>query len=221
MERYDIPGLRISEVARRTGTTTSLLRAWESRHGILAPTRTEGGQRLYSERDVDCVRLVQKWVSEGWSVGGAVARLSATGDQTAAASEDGVEDDPARGGARTGTGGSRDVLDPLEHVDPEALRAAYQTVRAILRATAPVEVRDALVGVVERLGGTVGPAATQDANVIPVDLSCGEGPPLLPRAEPASVARMRLEAVLPSLVEDGLSVVRRLRLARTTAKHTV
>ena len=48
--------------------------------------------------------------------------------------------------------------------------------------------------------------------VLPVDLAFGEGPPLLPRAPSPSVARMRLEAVLPLVMEDARIVVHRLQL---------
>lgn len=42
---------RIGELARRTGTSTDLLRVWERRYGLLQPSRTAGGFRLYSEAD--------------------------------------------------------------------------------------------------------------------------------------------------------------------------
>lgn len=48
--------LRISEVARRVGISSSALRAWEAL-GLLAPQRTESRYRLYSEADV---RLLQR-----------------------------------------------------------------------------------------------------------------------------------------------------------------
>jgi hypothetical protein len=53
----------------------------------------------------------------------------------------------------------------------------------------------------------------QDDTVMPVDLAFGEGPPLLPRAPSPSVARMRLEAILPFLIEDARIVVHRLQLS--------
>lgn len=115
----------------------------------------------------------------------------------------------------------RSLLDALAAVDAYAVVAAYEAVRDLLRASNPVEVRDTLVGLVERLGGQVGEAALQDDTVMPVDLAFGEGPPLLPRAPSTSVARMRLEAVLPLLVEDARVLVHRLQLStRTdTASH--
>src|SRR5215210_5339101 len=88
----EIAGIRIGEVARRTGTTTSLLRAWEGRHGVLVPARSAGGQRLYSERDVARVRLVQQLMAEGWSIVGAVARLRQTGALPPDASETSADD---------------------------------------------------------------------------------------------------------------------------------
>jgi hypothetical protein len=106
----------------------------------------------------------------------------------------------------------RPVLDALAGIDAYAVLAAYETVRDLLRATDAGQVRDILAGLVQRLGGEVGEAAPQDDTVMPVDLAFGEGPPLLPRAPSPSVARMRLEAVLPFVLEDARIVVRRLQL---------
>jgi len=48
----DVPAdLRIGELARRTGVSTELLRAWERRYGLLRPERSSGGYRLYSAED--------------------------------------------------------------------------------------------------------------------------------------------------------------------------
>ena len=41
--------LRIGELSRRVGVSTELLRAWERRYGLLSPTRTAGGFRLYGD----------------------------------------------------------------------------------------------------------------------------------------------------------------------------
>ena len=43
--------LRIGELARRTGVSPELLRAWERRYGLLMPERSSGGYRLYSAED--------------------------------------------------------------------------------------------------------------------------------------------------------------------------
>ncbi|MDX6536087.1 MAG: MerR family transcriptional regulator, light-induced transcriptional regulator, partial [Gaiellales bacterium] len=47
---------RIGELSRRVGVSAELLRAWERRYGLLAPTRTEGGFRLYGDEDERRVR---------------------------------------------------------------------------------------------------------------------------------------------------------------------
>lgn len=43
----------IRVVAQRTGLTPATLRAWERRYGVVEPHRSDGGQRLYSDRDVE------------------------------------------------------------------------------------------------------------------------------------------------------------------------
>src|SRR6202171_6526754 len=55
-ERGERLKLRISEVARRIGISSSALRAWETL-GLVAPQRTASRYRLYTERDV---RLLQR-----------------------------------------------------------------------------------------------------------------------------------------------------------------
>ena len=62
-------------VARRTGLSASVLRAWERRYEAVKPGRSEGGQRLYSEDDVHRLVLLSRLVEEGQSIG-RVAALS-------------------------------------------------------------------------------------------------------------------------------------------------
>jgi len=60
------PGfLRIGELAKRTGVSPELLRAWEQRYGLLEPARTSGGFRLYSAADEARVQRMQRLVSGG------------------------------------------------------------------------------------------------------------------------------------------------------------
>ena len=59
--------LRIGELARRTGVATELLRAWERRYGLLAPTRTASGYRLYSTEDVARVGRMRQLLGSGLS----------------------------------------------------------------------------------------------------------------------------------------------------------
>ncbi len=61
-------------VARRTGLTPDLLRAWEKRYGAVQPTRTSGGQRNYSDADIERLRLLVSATEAGRQIG-QVARL--------------------------------------------------------------------------------------------------------------------------------------------------
>src|SRR3954466_9374937 len=66
--------LRIGELARRSGVSADLLRAWERRYGLFTPVRTEGGYRLYSADDEARVRSMRAHLAEGLSAAEA-ARL--------------------------------------------------------------------------------------------------------------------------------------------------
>ena len=61
------PLLRIGELSRRVGVNGHLLRAWESRYGLLQPVRSPGGFRLYSEADESRIRTMQAYLAEGLS----------------------------------------------------------------------------------------------------------------------------------------------------------
>lgn len=67
--------LRIGELSRRTGVSAELLRAWERRYGLLHPTRTGGGFRLYSPADERRVSLMRSHLQQGMSAAEA-ARLT-------------------------------------------------------------------------------------------------------------------------------------------------
>lgn len=56
---------RIGELARRTGTSADLLRAWERRYGLLRPERTAGGFRIYTEEDAARVEQMQSALRRG------------------------------------------------------------------------------------------------------------------------------------------------------------
>lgn len=65
---------RIGELSRRTGTGVPLLRAWETRYGVLRPVRSPGGYRLYSADDEMRVLKMRHHIGEGVAAGEA-ARL--------------------------------------------------------------------------------------------------------------------------------------------------
>ena len=111
----DSAQLRIGELARRTGVATELLRAWERRYGLLAPTRTEGGYRLYSAADVQRVRRMRELLAAGLSA--AQAAHEALGEPPRAA-----EVAPATASA--------DLRAALERLDDAAAHAALDRLLA-------------------------------------------------------------------------------------------
>jgi methanogenic corrinoid protein MtbC1 len=68
-------GLNIAALARRTGVAADTLRKWEQRYGVLRPARTPGGQRRYSELDVERVEWLRARLAEGYRIGEASALL--------------------------------------------------------------------------------------------------------------------------------------------------
>jgi MerR family transcriptional regulator, light-induced transcriptional regulator len=71
--------LRIGELARRTGTSPELLRAWEQRYGLLRPSRSAGGFRLYSADDEARIVRAKRLIADGLSAAEA-ARQALTGE---------------------------------------------------------------------------------------------------------------------------------------------
>lgn len=67
--------LRIGELSKRVGESPELLRAWERRYGLVAPERTAGGLRLYSEQDERRVRAMRAHIEAGLAAAEA-ARLA-------------------------------------------------------------------------------------------------------------------------------------------------
>jgi len=73
------PVLRIGELSRRLGVSDHVLRAWESRYGLLRPVRSAGGFRLYSEADARRVRQMQAHLAQGLSAAEAARAVLGAG----------------------------------------------------------------------------------------------------------------------------------------------
>lgn len=98
----DTPRFPVRLVSVRTGLSPHVLRAWERRYGVVSPTRTEGGQRLYSQLDVERLRLLRRLTDRGHAIGriaalplDALARLdeeAGSGGEPAASAGSGARD---------------------------------------------------------------------------------------------------------------------------------
>ena len=80
----------IREVSRLTGVNAVTLRAWERRYGLIQPTRTDSGHRLYSQADIDDIRRILGWLERGVAVskvGSILARGHALAEQVSGATD--------------------------------------------------------------------------------------------------------------------------------------
>ncbi len=60
---------RIQKASELSGVSEELIRAWERRYAVIAPERTEGGFRLYSDADVELLRRLRRLTREGLPIG--------------------------------------------------------------------------------------------------------------------------------------------------------
>ena len=88
---YTEPRHPINFVCKRTGLSVHLIRAWERRYGAVVPARSATNRRLYSDENVDKLKLLKRLVDGGHTIGN-IAELSKdklesmleSGDATAA-----------------------------------------------------------------------------------------------------------------------------------------
>jgi DNA-binding transcriptional MerR regulator len=66
------PAYNLKVVLKETGLAADTLRAWERRYGLPVPQRTEGGHRLYSQRDIATIKWLMARQAEGLSISRAV-----------------------------------------------------------------------------------------------------------------------------------------------------
>ena len=66
--------MRSGTAARLAGISPSTLRIWEHRYGVVSPPKSAAGQRTYSMKDVERLRLIKRLTLEGHAIG-TVARL--------------------------------------------------------------------------------------------------------------------------------------------------
>ncbi|HSA57616.1 MAG TPA: MerR family transcriptional regulator [Gemmatimonadaceae bacterium] len=84
-----IPKHPIGVVAQRTGLSQDVIRVWERRYGAVQPGRGSGGHRLYADRDIERLRLLNAATRAGRSISQVahlpLEALSALVEQDAAA----------------------------------------------------------------------------------------------------------------------------------------
>lgn len=158
------PRYPVRLVAVRTGLSPHVLRAWERRYGVVTPTRTEGGQRLYSDHDIERLLRLRRLTDRGH----AIRRLASLPlDELARLDEESAEQDaPA---ARTGSRGAADELSERAMAD-----SAGAAIAAALQATRRLDAVE-LQAVLERAAVTLGVPVFIDEVVSPALVQIGHG----------------------------------------------
>ena len=117
---YEEPRHPIRIVSSRTGIPQDLLRAWEKRYQAVVPARSPNGRRLYSDADINKLRLLKRAVSAGRRIGD-VASLTIE-ELNSLIEEDRVQSGPEQPAAETApvmkNGYVNRALTALEKVAP-------------------------------------------------------------------------------------------------------
>jgi DNA-binding transcriptional MerR regulator len=159
-------------VTRRTGLSADLLRAWERRHAVVEPSRSANGHRLYSDLDIERLRLLYRATIAGRGIGQVAelpTKLLAALVRQDESPEFGAERRPSEG-TRPGAPRARvntpvdavtrsesaaeflaDCLRAIEHLNAAALAGNLRRASVALSAT---EFLDELVVPLLRMAGT-------------------------------------------------------------------
>jgi methanogenic corrinoid protein MtbC1 len=140
----------IGVVSTRTGIPQDLLRAWEKRYDAVVPQRGPTGRRLYSDADIEKLRLLKAAVSGGRRISD-VASLSID-ELRIVTAEDRTEAAPSPpGGSDLRSGDYLDsALEALEHLDKRQLERALAD--AAVELSAPDVRRKVIIPLLNCIG---------------------------------------------------------------------
>lgn len=145
---YDMAQHPIGYVSRRTGLSTHVIRVWERRYNAITPKRSDTARRLYSEADIDRLKLLRTLSQEGHSIGQVAHRTTAELkrmirdlSEIVPAPEDYPTIDSVAADDLTAI--MRECQSSIEHMDATALRAALMQGRVALPE---ISVLEQLVG---------------------------------------------------------------------------
>ena len=115
----------IKQAAARTGLSVPIIRVWERRYGVVQPSRTPAGYRLYDDESIARLVAMRHLVAEeGWQPSQAAQRVLEPGADLRALSGDRAGSDrsaawPGSGGADR-SGPSMGLVTGVGHGDREA-----------------------------------------------------------------------------------------------------
>ncbi len=155
------PVLRIGELSRRLGVSDHVLRAWESRYGLLQPVRSAGGFRLYSEADALRIRRMQAHLGRGLSA--AEAARAVLGEDSEAEAGSG----PAGTGSGAGAGSG-------QAAGPDRVSSTARELSGVLRQALDAFDEPAAQAVLDRLVSDLSLATVLRDAVMPYLTELGE-----------------------------------------------
>jgi DNA-binding transcriptional MerR regulator len=166
-----MPGVyKIGVVSHKTGLSASTLRQWEDQYGILAPARTRGGTRLYSESDIERVLYVRHLVRDR---GYALDAIGAIVDDVASNlpySLDRVAIENIY---------LRDATNHSEIEEGRRMARVHTTMRSLVHAESGLQAATALVAAVKALTGAqtaaLGLCRRKTDTLLPVATARGDG----------------------------------------------
>ena len=161
----------IRTVARQTGLSPHVIRAWEKRYQTVRPARSEGRQRLYSAADIERLVLLRRATEAGFSIG-TIASLSidslrslVSGSERGFAPSQHPDDTGSDEGGVPQSGGVAGA--PAKEETLGFLEGAFQ---AVLRTDAA-----GLEGLLERASVAMGQMRLLGELIVPLVERIGEG----------------------------------------------
>jgi diguanylate cyclase (GGDEF)-like protein/PAS domain S-box-containing protein len=172
--------------------------------------RIQSAQRERGPRPASAVRDTALAVVVGSTGGRGLARAGATTHDLA----------PSHLGQRRAEPrwrGRRHLSAKMAMVESDAVA---DLLRGLLRVRSAPAAAELLQDTIRGMGGVLVPAVDAGEHALPVDVSLGEGPPVLVEVERFTVARMQLERLLPRLAEDARQAVDLLRQTERLGAET-
>ena len=148
---FDLPRHPVRLVANRTGLSPHVLRAWERRYGVVAPHRSGGGQRLYSDQDVERLRRLRQLTAKGHSIS-RIATLSLPELERLEAEAPPALAVPADGAVESSAAAElvAEALRAVRDLDADELQGVLQ--RAAVTLGGPVFLDEVIAPAVEAVG---------------------------------------------------------------------
>jgi len=148
---FDTPRHPVRLVANRTGLSPHVLRAWERRYAVVAPHRSQGGQRLYSDHDVERLRRLSQLTGRGHSI----SRIASLPLEELERLEEQAPSAPAvrRAGEDESSAAAElvgEALRAVRRLDAEELQAVLQ--RGAITLGGPVFLDEVVAPAVEAVG---------------------------------------------------------------------